>query len=402
MPTRGIARLLASVPGILAASAIAAEGPEDSLVGELEMLRFSNQLNRVAVDVAPEDHRDFLLWLDTGAMDSVLTPAAARANGVSVRRTKSSPYIRKTSLGKDLQFWVDTSRSDHSSSAGWDYGLLGGRYLSKFVVELDFDAGVVRFYDAKRFEVPATVSGEDEVVLPMRVTANRPFIQVDLGGKKPLQVLLDTGAPMSLLVSDKALKKIGIRYKSLPKGSRLSFTRGDSQMLFKERQRLRIGPFDLGEVPMEVAPRGSYNLGGNTDSLIGYDLISQFKLRLDYQRGRIWLKRRAGVPVTFFGTDIAIGQQTGAYMGSAPSQVFVQFVRSGSPAWIYGLRAGDYFDQQALFPQLLHARTVATAIREGRELYGSRRVGRDEIIEVAYPGGENAIPAAGAYTDEDD
>ncbi|MFP6607970.1 MAG: hypothetical protein VCC19_15470, partial [Myxococcota bacterium] len=208
MPTRGIARLLASVPGILAASAIAAEGPEDSLVGELEMLRFSNQLNRVAVDVAPEDHRDFLLWLDTGASSSVLTPAAARANGVNVRRTKSSPYIRKTSLGKDLQFWVDTSRSDHSSSAGWDYGLLGGRYLSKFVVELDFDAGVVRFYDAKRFEVPATVSGEDEVVLPMRVTGNRPFIQVDLGGKKPLQVLLDTGDPAGLSVSAKALKKI--------------------------------------------------------------------------------------------------------------------------------------------------------------------------------------------------
>ena len=67
MPTRGIARLLASVPGTLAASAIAAEVPEDSLVGELEMLRLSNQLNRVAVDVAPEDHRDFLLWLDTGA-----------------------------------------------------------------------------------------------------------------------------------------------------------------------------------------------------------------------------------------------------------------------------------------------------------------------------------------------
>ena len=77
-------------------------------------------------------------------------------------------------------------------------------------------------------------------------------------------------------------------------------------------------------------------------------------------------------------------------------------MRSGSPAWTYGLREGDYFDLQALFPQLPHARTVATAIREGRELYGSRRVGRDEIIEVAYPGGENPIPAAGAYTDEDD
>ena len=173
-------------------------------------------------------------------------------------------------------------------------------------------------------------------------------------------------------------------------------------MRFKERQRLHIGAFDLGEVPMDVAPRGTYNLGGNTDSLIGYDLISQFKLRLDYQRGRIWLKRRAGVPVTYFGTDIAIGQQTGAYMGSAPSQIFVQFVRSGSPAWAYGLRAGDFFDLQALFPHLPHARTVATAIREGRELYGSRPIGRDEVIEVAYPGGESAIPAAGAYTDEYD
>ena len=402
MPTRVIARLLAAIPGILAASAIAAEVPEDSLVGELEMIRHPSQQFRVAIDVAPEESRDFLLWLDTGASDSVLTPGAARANGVNVRRSKSTPYVRKTSLGKDLHFWVDTSRSDQSSAAGWDYGLLGGRYLSKFVVELDFDAGVVRFYDAKRFEVPETASAEDEVVLPMRVSGNRPFIQIDLGGKKPLQVLLDTGAPTTLIVSGKALKKMGIRYKGLPKGRTVGTTTGETSLLFKERQRLRIGPFDLGEVPMEVAPRGTYNLGGSTDSLIGYDVISQFNLRLDYKRGRIWLKRRAGIPATFFGTDVAIGQQTGAYMASAPSAVSVQFVRSGSPAWTYGLREGDYFDLQALFPQLPHARTVATAIREGRELYGSRRVGRDEIIEVAYPGGENPIPAAGAYTDEDD
>ena len=61
----------------ISAPAAATEPPEESLVGALEMLRFPGQFNRIAVNLAPEGNRDFILWLDTGAARSAagMTPA---------------------------------------------------------------------------------------------------------------------------------------------------------------------------------------------------------------------------------------------------------------------------------------------------------------------------------------
>ena len=78
--------------------------------------------NRILVNLAPEGNRPFVMIFDTGASDSVMTPLAARALGVSVRRSKSSPYRRGTRLGRDLQFWVDTSTSDTGSWCEADRG----------------------------------------------------------------------------------------------------------------------------------------------------------------------------------------------------------------------------------------------------------------------------------------
>ena len=40
-----------------------------------------------------------------------------------------------------------------------------------------------------------------------------------------------------------------------------------------------------------VAPQGFYNQGFPGDSLIGYDLLAQFLVRIDYPRRRLWLRR---------------------------------------------------------------------------------------------------------------
>lgn len=378
----------------------AADPPDDALIRELPFEADASEINRIIVDLAPPDGRPFRLWLDTGAQDSVLTPAAAKQNGVSIRRTKRSPYITSTSLGVPLRFWVDTRWSDQSSGVGWEYGLLGGRFLAQFVVEFDFDAAVVRFYDPRKFSVPETATAPDEFVAPVRLTSNRPFIEVDVGGEKPLQVLLDTGAPGTLLASAKALRKIGLDTRELPAYALGQFTRGRTELKLEESQSVRIGPFEFGEVPMAVAPRGAFNLGGNTDSLIGYDLISQFKVRIDYPNERLWLKRRENTRSTFMGTDVAIGRETGAYLATWPGVYQVRFVRPGSPAEAYGLRVGDQFDATAAGTEKLDAEAIATAITTGGTLRGVRPTGRKEAVAVEFPGGQPVVAAAGVSAGE--
>ena len=129
-------------PGAAAAAAdgiLGAAAPEpslDAVVGDLPFEPY-HEANRIVINLAPAGQTPFRLILDTGAADRVLTPRWARQRGVSVRRMKSSPYRKKTRLGRDLQFWVDTRRGDIASSAGWEYGLLAGSFLDDYVIEGD-------------------------------------------------------------------------------------------------------------------------------------------------------------------------------------------------------------------------------------------------------------------------
>jgi len=395
-----LAALVCAAPGAQANPKAADGSPEAALIRELPFEDHAIEMNRIIVNLARPGRRPFELMLDTGAQDSVLTPGAAKRNGVSIRRAKTSPYIKDTSLGIPLRFWVDTRWSDQSSGVGWEYGLLGGRFLAQFVVELDFDAAVVRFYDPRKFSVPENATGPGEFVVPVRITGNRPFIDVDVGGEKLLQVLLDTGAPGTLMASAEALQKIGLDTGDLPVAGRIQSTRGRVDLKLEESQAVRIGPFDLGEVPMEVFPRGAFNVGGNTDSLIGYDLISQFKVRIDYPNERLWLKRRENTRSTFLGTDVALGRETGAYLSTWREAYKVRFVRPGSPAEAYGLRAGDSFDASADADPKLDAEAIAAAIVTGGPLRGSRATGPKEAVTVEFAGGPRVVTESDAVEGE--
>jgi predicted aspartyl protease len=185
--------------------------PEPSLEAVIVDLPFEDdsESNTVTVNLAPIGHRPFILVLDTGASGSVLTPLAARASGVTVRRQKETPYRRATSLGVDLQFRVDTTGSDTGSKTGWEYGLLGGNFLRDYVVEIDFTERRVRFLDPKIYQVPERVEVHNEVVLPFRLVGSRPFVPIELN-EKSLELMFDTGAGMGLILSGQAAKALGV------------------------------------------------------------------------------------------------------------------------------------------------------------------------------------------------
>jgi predicted aspartyl protease len=242
-----------------------------------------------------------------------MTPLAARALGVGVRRTKNAPYRRATRLGRDLQFRVDASVSDTGSRTGWEYGLLGANFLEHYVVELDFQERRVRFLDPKRYRVPERVTAPDEAVIPMRVTAKRPFTTIEVDGKMA-QVAIDTGAPLPIYLSGKEARKVGLDPDSLPYYGEMGTTMGDTPGHIGEVDSLRFAGFELGRAPVVVMPRGWFNMGGSSDSVIGYDVLQQFKLRLDYPRGRLWLKRRGDTRVTFHGADYESIRETGVFL----------------------------------------------------------------------------------------
>jgi predicted aspartyl protease len=247
----------------------------------------------IAIDLAPKGNaRRLPFQLDTGANASVVTPRLAHAMGVKVSRTKSDPYRRRTVLGRDVQFSVDTRRGDTAAAAtAIEWGVLGGDFLSHYVVELDFAQRRVRFLDPDRFEVPAAAGAPGEAVLALQLVSNRPALRASLDGQ-PVDLLIDTGAAFGLLLSGAIARQAGIAFARVP-GFTVHGAVGTVEGHAGDVGRLELGPFSFAQVPAVVAPNGFYNLGFPGDSVLGVDLLAQFLVRIDYPRARLWLRRDA-------------------------------------------------------------------------------------------------------------
>ncbi len=371
----------------LLAAPAGAEPDPLAVVAELPFLA-SEQANRVYVDLAkPDSHRRLRVLLDTGAVFSVFTPRAAREIGVRPKRLKPDPYRRATSLGRDLQFLIDTSTSETASKTGWEYGLLGGNFLDDYVVELDFPGRRVRFLDPRRYEVPRSSEAADEAVIPLEIVSSRPGLRVKVNGR-PMTLLLDTGAPLGLMLSGELAARGGAVSAPVP-----DFHMGGAMLAKAETElgevaTLEIGPFRFERVPAVVAPQGWFNIGFPGESMLGYDLLAQFQVRIDYRRGRLWLRRVPGVRMTFLGGDVEVFR-AGALLHPHEAGPHVSLVRPDSPASTLGLAPGDRIVSPRDDAQILQV------IRTGGGLVVERSVDGDTQALVLAPEPTPAEATAG-------
>jgi hypothetical protein len=322
------------------------------------------------------------MMLDTGASDSVVTPRFARELGVRVRRIKNTPYRRSTRLGRDLQFWVDTTSSDTASRTGWEYGLLGGEFLDDYVLEIDFPGRRVRFLDPKQYEVPEAVDAPGERVAPLVRAATRISVPIRVNGHE-LSVLLDTGAPGTAILSGKAAGKAGIDVGSLPVFGETGTVLGAMKTSFYEAADFAFAGFELGTVPVLVAPKGWYNQAGPNDSVVGYDVLAPFVVRIDYRKQRLWLKRVDSGPIRFQGSDYDLAKQTGAYMVPIQGGWGVWAVVPDSAAARLGVRVGDVVVSSER-EQAPPADEVLKRMLEGVELQVARKQG-DLWVDTVLP-----------------
>lgn len=214
----------------------APEPTEEAVIGVLPFV--PGYPTRVMVDLAPDGQKPFVMKLDTGAAQSVLTPGMARSLGVRIRRLKRTPYRKGTRLGRDLQFHVDTKTSDTASKTGFEYGVLGGEFLDDYVLELDYPGERVRFLDPKKYRVPEETEAPDERVVKFKRAGTRILTEIEIGGKSAL-VVLDTGAPNSAILSGNVARKLGIDMAALEDFGEVATVMGATKVLLMETDSFR-------------------------------------------------------------------------------------------------------------------------------------------------------------------
>lgn len=277
-----------------AASAHADAPPPDAVVAELPFLDGDADAAMVRIDLAPAGSRPLPLVLDTGSPESFATPQAAQDLGISLRRSKQTPYRRSTRLGRDVEILVNTRRSDTASSVGGEWAVLGGRFLAGYVVEIDGPGRRVRFLDPDRWSVPEKSSDPAEPTLPLRLVSNRPIVEIEVGAAR-VPAVITTSAPGTLLLPGGYAAEASLVPD--PEATKtLAPMPGAGALEAATAASVRIGGFETNDVPLLVAERGAQGAGPRSEAILGLELLRSYVLRIDYPRRRLSISRPSPPP----------------------------------------------------------------------------------------------------------
>jgi Aspartyl protease/PDZ domain len=201
-------------------------------------------------------------------------------------------------------------------------GILGYHFFAPHVVEVDYDAEVLRLHDPASY---VYAGGGDTVALTFR--RNLPYVTVRIaaGGAAPREreLLLDTGSEDAVddsLVLHAADRREVTGGVGLGQEYRVTLANLDS---------VGIGPFTFRQVP-GVAPGVA---------LVGGEVLRRFRLVLDYGRARMYLEPNEHLHDAF--SALPFGGGVELRWDAAAAGARVHEVRPGSPGEAAGLRVGD-------------------------------------------------------------
>jgi Aspartyl protease len=175
-------------------------------------------------------------------------------------------------------------------------GILGKEFFSSFVVEIDYQARVIRVFDPQSYHY----AGDGET-LPLEIRPQHIFVQTKLltSDRSPISALLlvDTGAATDLRLT----KRFTQANKLLPTPDKLTSVPecGLGGYAKEEAWQGTLEGVQLGrhKVSMPVTVFSEQSIPEDYDGFLGSGVLSRFKVIFDYSHGRMILEspvRRTG------------------------------------------------------------------------------------------------------------
>jgi hypothetical protein len=282
------------------------------------------------------------LWfnLDSGANTCLVDVSHAKQLGIKLQETKqgtgagAGPVTYFTIRKEDASFKLKSivfscehtaaiDLSQNFASTGHDLdGVIGSDFFEGFVVEINYEAHVVRIFDPKNFEY----KGPGETV-PLMFYKRLPHVEASLtvqGQATERKLLLVDSGSEDAVDDEIILKSVGPK-REVTGGVGLG---KEYKVTFGTISQFRLGSITLENLP-SVAPGVS---------LVGGEILRRFTIVFDYGRRRMYWE-----PNSHLADSFEIGDPSGIDLRLAPDRrtFSIHEVRKNSAAERAGLRAGD-------------------------------------------------------------
>jgi hypothetical protein len=167
-------------------------------------------------------------------------------------------------------------------------GVLGAGFFGRFVVEIDSKRSTVTLHEPASFEY----SGKGEV-LPLRFRRDTPIVEASImltnGQAAPAKFELDTGCDGGLCLGSDFVAEHKLNETEGARRSRRSGVGGGRGITSGTVPELRLGRLKVAKPAASFFVEGSPADNGMAGH-IGWDILRQFKVIVDYERKRLILE----------------------------------------------------------------------------------------------------------------
>ena len=153
---------------------------------------------------------------------------------------------------------------------------------------------------------PGLLSGPARIDLPLYRnpgSADKVFVEVELGDRKPRLFLVDTGAAVTA-VSDRVAQDLNMAVKRQP-GSLVGVA-GRTTWKAGLLPEISLGRYTLQRIPVAVGVTGVPTQVGLVplDGILGNDILDHFRVTVDYPANRLTLERSPASPMPDTATPL--------------------------------------------------------------------------------------------------
>ncbi|HKZ01567.1 MAG TPA: aspartyl protease family protein [Pyrinomonadaceae bacterium] len=306
------AQLLLVLSGLLVVIAVSQAIPSvlRTTVSTREITIPFELINRqIILKVKVGDSRPFSFVLDTGAQMAIINLDRAKELGLrlqgAVRMGGAGPETPTGAFVREASFTVlglpafsqpvklALPLANLAPRAGHDFdGIIGSEFIQEFVVEVDYQARVLKLHDKAKF----TYSGSGQSI-PIQLTHGHPILTAEVTpvNGQPLKgrFVLDLGSSLALALHSPFIEEhrlLGPDLKTIRSLGGLG-AGGKTVGRVGRVSELKIGTFRINN-PITLFSEdkagafASTALAGN----IGAQVASKFRVFLDYERSRIILE----------------------------------------------------------------------------------------------------------------